>query len=47
MVGYADRLCSTSISSKAFRESDLWVKTRVPVLVVTTDNQIPRDAPKT
>ena len=32
-----------SASAKYFRESDLWVKSKLPVAVVVTDNQIPRD----
>ena len=30
------------IPAKAFREVDLWVKTRTPVLVLTTNNEIPK-----
>lgn len=32
-----------SASAKYFKESELWVKTKLPVAVVVTDNQIPKD----
>jgi hypothetical protein len=32
-----------NVPAKFFKEADLWVKTRTPVLVVKTDNEIPRD----
>lgn len=32
-----------SVSSKYFKESELWVKTKLPVLVVRTDNVLPRE----
>lgn len=32
-----------NVPAKFFKESDLWVKTKTPVLVLTTDNEIPRD----
>lgn len=31
------------IPAKHFKEADLWVKTKTPVLVLRTDNEIPRD----
>lgn len=33
-----------NVSAKFFKEAELWVKTRTPVLVVKTDNEIPQDA---
>ena len=33
-----------NVSAKFFKESELWVKTKTPVLVLRTDNEIPRDA---
>ncbi|NBX59386.1 MAG: hypothetical protein EBT62_02830, partial [Opitutaceae bacterium] len=30
-------------SAKYFRESELWVKTKMPVAVVVTDNILPKD----
>lgn len=30
-----------AVPAKFFKEADLWVKTKTPVLVVTTDNEIP------
>lgn len=32
-----------NVSAKFFKEAELWVKTRTPVLVVKTDNEIPQD----
>ena len=32
-----------SASAKYFRESELWVKTKLPVAVVVTDNVLPKD----
>lgn len=32
-----------NVPAKFFKESELWVKTRVPVLVLRTDNEIPKD----
>ncbi len=32
-----------SVAPKHFKEADLWVKTKTPVLVVKTDNLIPKD----
>lgn len=32
-----------SIPAKAFKEVELWVKTKEPVLVLRTDNEIPKD----
>lgn len=31
-----------SVPAKIFKEADLWVKTKTPVLVLKTDNEIPR-----
>lgn len=31
------------ITAKYFRESELWVKTKLPVAVVVTDNVLPKD----
>lgn len=31
------------VPAKIFRETDLWVRTKTPVLVLRTDNEIPRD----
>ena len=31
-----------NVPSKFFREAELWVKTKTPVLVLRTDNEIPR-----
>ena len=33
-----------SVPAKFFKEADLWVKTKTPVLVLRTDNEIPRDS---
>lgn len=30
-----------NVAAKHFKEADLWVKTKIPVLVLRTDNQIP------
>jgi hypothetical protein len=32
-----------NVPAKFFKEADLWAKTKTPVLVLRTDNQIPRD----
>jgi hypothetical protein len=32
-----------NIPAKAFKEADVWVKTKTPVLVLKTDNEIPRE----
>lgn len=32
-----------SVSRKFFKESELWVKTKLPVAVIVTDNVLPRD----
>ncbi len=32
-----------NVSSKFFKEADLWVKTKTPVLVLRTDNDIPKE----
>jgi hypothetical protein len=34
-----------SVPAKNFKEVELWVKTKTPVLVLTTDNKLPKDAP--
>ena len=31
------------IPAKHFKEADLWVRTKTPVLILRTDNQIPRE----
>ncbi len=31
------------IPAKAFKEADLWIKTKTPVLVLRTDNAIPKE----
>ena len=36
-----------SASAKYFKESELWVKTKLPVAVVVTDNVLPKDEFKT
>ena len=32
-----------NVPAKAFKEADVWIKTKTPVLVVRTDNEIPKD----
>ena len=32
-----------NIPAKFFREADVWVKTKTPVLVLRTDNEIPKE----
>ena len=32
-----------NIPAKAFKEADVWVKTKTPVLMLRTDNQIPKE----
>jgi hypothetical protein len=32
-----------NVPAKGFREADVWVKTKTPVLVLTTDNEIPKE----
>ena len=32
-----------NVPAKHFKEAEVWVKTKVPVLVVKTDNEIPMD----
>lgn len=32
-----------AVPAKFFKESDMWVKTKTPVLVLRTDNEIPRE----
>ena len=34
-----------TVPAKNFKEVELWVKTKTPVLVLTTDNKLPKDAP--
>lgn len=34
------------IPSKHLKDAEVWVKTKTPVLVLTTDNQIPKDTDK-
>lgn len=36
-----------SASAKYFKESELWVKTKMPVAVIVTDNILPKDEFKT
>jgi hypothetical protein len=31
-----------NVAAKYFKEADVWVKTKTPVLVVRTDNEIPK-----
>lgn len=33
-----------NVPSRFFNEADLWVRTKTPVLVLRTDNQIPKDS---
>lgn len=33
-----------NVPAKFFKEGDVWVKTKTPVLVLTTDNEIPKAA---
>lgn len=33
-----------NVPAKFFKEADLWIKTKVPVLVLKTDNAIPKDS---
>lgn len=32
------------VSSRFFKEANVWVKTKEPILCITTDNKIPREA---
>src|SRR5688500_13988617 len=32
------------VPAKAFKEADVWVKTKTPVLVLRTDNEIPKES---
>ncbi len=32
-----------NVPAKHFKDTDVWVKTKTPVLVLTTDNEIPKD----
>jgi hypothetical protein len=32
-----------NVPAKAFKEADVWVKTKTPVLVIRTDNEIPKE----
>lgn len=34
------------IPAKTFKEADVWVKTKTPVLIVKTDNEVPLDEAK-
>jgi len=34
-----------SVPAKQFGEVEVWVKTKTPVLVLTTDNKLPKDKP--
>lgn len=36
-----------SVPAKHFKEADVWVKTKTPVLVLRTDNEIPKDTDST
>jgi len=36
-----------SVPAKHFKEADVWVKTKTPVLILRTDNQIPKDTDST
>lgn len=36
-----------NVPAKHFKEADLWVKTKTPVLVLRTDNEIPKDSDST
>ena len=33
-----------SVPAKHFKEAEVWVKTKTPVLILRTDNEIPRDS---
>ena len=35
-----------NVPAKHFKEADLWVKTKTPVLILRTDNRIPPDEPE-
>ena len=35
-----------NVPNKFFKEADVWVKTKTPVLVLKTDNEIPTDSSK-
>jgi hypothetical protein len=35
-----------NVAAKYFKEADLWVKTKTPVLVLRTNNEIPREVAK-
>ncbi|MFA5265000.1 MAG: hypothetical protein WC378_14345 [Opitutaceae bacterium] len=32
-----------NVPAKSFKEAEVWVKTKTPVLILTTDNEIPKD----
>jgi hypothetical protein len=32
-----------NVPAKAFKEADLWIKTKTPVLMLRTDNEIPKE----
>jgi len=34
-----------NVPAKFFKETELWVKSKVPVLMLRTDNEIPKDGP--
>lgn len=34
-----------SVPAKAFKEVEVWVKTKTPVLVLNTDNKLPKEGP--
>lgn len=34
-----------NVPAKHFKEVEVWVKTKTPVLVLSTDNKLPKDAP--
>ncbi|HRE82248.1 MAG TPA: hypothetical protein PLN52_14460 [Opitutaceae bacterium] len=36
-----------AIPAKHFKEADVWVKTKTPVLMLRTDNEIPKDSDST
>lgn len=40
---YSWSMTSLCIRTKQFKECDLWPKTKIPVLVLRTDNNIPKE----
>lgn len=36
-----------AVPAKHFKEADVWVKTKTPVLMLRTDNEVPRDSDPT